>query len=103
MLISGAGAGVDVEDMRANVQYAGGYHEDHPVVHEFWKVRPGAARDVHEDTTERRTLHQCWVVYYNGVEDIHQGTHNLIRCSATLWWGLARNRTSIWVEAFLVL
>lgn len=40
MLISGAGAGVDVDDMRANVQYAGGYHEEHPIVLDFWKVCP---------------------------------------------------------------
>ena len=39
MLISGTGAGIDLEDMRANVQYAGGYHEEHPLVHSFWKVR----------------------------------------------------------------
>ena len=39
MLISGTGAGIDLEDMRANVQYAGGYHEEHPLVHNFWKVR----------------------------------------------------------------
>ena len=39
MLISGTGAGIDLEDMRANVQYAGGYHEEHPLVLKFWKVR----------------------------------------------------------------
>ena len=39
MLISGTGASIDLEDMRANVQYAGGYHEEHPLVHNFWKVR----------------------------------------------------------------
>ena len=38
MLISGTGAAIDLEDMRANVQYAGGYHEDHPLVQNFWKV-----------------------------------------------------------------
>ena len=38
MLISGTGAGIDVEDMRANVQYAGGYHEEHPLVLNFWKA-----------------------------------------------------------------
>ena len=40
MLISGAGAGVDTQDMRTNVQYAGGYHEEHPIMIEFWKVSP---------------------------------------------------------------
>jgi len=39
MLISGTGAGIDLEDMRANVQYAGGYHEEHPLVLNFWKAR----------------------------------------------------------------
>ncbi len=43
MLISGTGAGIDVEDMRANVQYAGGYHEEHPLVLNFWKVHPALA------------------------------------------------------------
>ena len=41
MLISGTGAGIDVEDMRANVQYAGGDHEEHPLVLNFWKARAG--------------------------------------------------------------
>lgn len=25
-------------DLRAHTEYAGGYHEDHPVVHVFWQV-----------------------------------------------------------------
>lgn len=34
MLISGRHAerGLDLEDMRAHVQYSGGYHEQHPVI-----------------------------------------------------------------------
>lgn len=32
MLISGGRQGLDIADMRAHVQYSGGYHEEHPVV-----------------------------------------------------------------------
>lgn len=32
----GRGGGVNLVDLRANVEYAGGYHEDHPIVHSFW-------------------------------------------------------------------
>lgn len=39
MLISGGGEGVDIADMQAHVNYAGGYHEQHPVILHFWKVR----------------------------------------------------------------
>ena len=38
MLISGGQQGLDIEDMRAHVQYAGGYHEDHPIIQEFWRA-----------------------------------------------------------------
>ena len=38
MLISGGSEGLDVADMQAHVNYAGGYHEEHPVIIEFWKV-----------------------------------------------------------------
>ncbi|GLC57434.1 hypothetical protein PLESTB_001224100 [Pleodorina starrii] len=40
-LISGADSergGLDLEDMRQHVVYAGGYHEDHPVILVFWEV-----------------------------------------------------------------
>jgi ubiquitin-protein ligase E3 C len=39
MLISGAGKGVNTADLRAHCQYAGGYHEDHPVIADFWEVQ----------------------------------------------------------------
>lgn len=38
MLISGGGEGVDIADMQAHVNYAGGYHPEHPVILDFWKV-----------------------------------------------------------------
>jgi len=38
MLISGGGEGVDIADMQAHVNYAGGYHPEHPVILNFWKV-----------------------------------------------------------------
>eukprot|EP00958_Prasinococcus_capsulatus_P007134 scaffold659_cov329-Prasinococcus_capsulatus_cf.AAC.43 len=55
LLISGAMSGIDLDDMRAHTEYAGGYHKDHPVVLAFWEVvadfkcaspspRPRAAR-----------------------------------------------------------
>lgn len=30
--------GLDLEDMKQHVNYAGGYDTDHPVIKEFWKV-----------------------------------------------------------------
>ena len=38
LLISGAMHGIDMGDMEANVEYAGGYHKDHPVIKIFWNV-----------------------------------------------------------------
>ena len=32
--------GLDLEDMKQHVNYAGGYHPEHPVIMEFWKVCP---------------------------------------------------------------
>ncbi|GFR51002.1 hypothetical protein Agub_g13328, partial [Astrephomene gubernaculifera] len=37
-LISGADSSLDLGDMRAHVEYAGGYHDDHPVIHCFWEA-----------------------------------------------------------------
>ncbi|PNH10256.1 E3 ubiquitin-protein ligase [Tetrabaena socialis] len=37
-LISGSDQRLDLGDLRANVEYAGGYHEDHPVVHCLWEA-----------------------------------------------------------------
>ena len=31
--------GLDLEDMKQHVNYAGGYDTDHPVIMEFWRVR----------------------------------------------------------------
>jgi len=41
MLISGSSEGMDTADLRAHINYAGGYHEDHPVIHAFWEVLDG--------------------------------------------------------------
>lgn len=38
MLISGSEERINLEDMQRHVQYAGGYHQDHPVVQTFWQV-----------------------------------------------------------------
>eukprot|EP00891_Asterochloris_glomerata_P001416 jgi/Astpho2/1416/fgenesh1_pm.00025_%23_13_t len=38
MLISGGGEGFNVADARSHVNYAGGYHPDHPVMQNFWKA-----------------------------------------------------------------
>ena len=38
LLIGGSPKDVDVADMRANTVYAGGYHDQHPVVAAFWEV-----------------------------------------------------------------
>ncbi|KAL3693449.1 hypothetical protein R1sor_007100 [Riccia sorocarpa] len=38
ILISGSQEGMDVNDLRLNAHYAGGYSEDHPVIEMFWDV-----------------------------------------------------------------
>eukprot|EP00884_Botryococcus_braunii_P007124 jgi/Botrbrau1/16412/Bobra.0142s0012.1 len=39
MLISGGGTGrIDLDDLRKHVQYAGGYHEEHPVILHLWQA-----------------------------------------------------------------
>ncbi|CAM6100980.1 unnamed protein product [Calypogeia fissa] len=38
LLISGSQEGMDVNDLRANVNYSGGYSETHPVIEMFWDV-----------------------------------------------------------------
>lgn len=38
MLISGGQQGLDLADMRAHVQYAGGYHQEHPVIAALWEA-----------------------------------------------------------------
>lgn len=43
MLVSGGGEGVDIADMQAHVNYAGGYHPEHPVIIDFWKVHHNVA------------------------------------------------------------
>ena len=37
-LISGAAKGLDIKDLRANVELGGGYHAGHPVVDRLWHV-----------------------------------------------------------------
>ncbi|GMH39401.1 hypothetical protein BSKO_07299 [Bryopsis sp. KO-2023] len=36
-LISGSEEGLNLADMQANVEYASGYHEEHPVIKTFWE------------------------------------------------------------------
>ncbi|KAL4202208.1 hypothetical protein AMTRI_Chr02g262500 [Amborella trichopoda] len=38
LLISGSLEGMNVDDLRSNTHYTGGYHEKHPVVEMFWEV-----------------------------------------------------------------
>ncbi|KAG0587489.1 hypothetical protein KC19_2G168200 [Ceratodon purpureus] len=38
ILISGSQEGMDVDDLRKNAHYAGGYDEKHPVIEMFWEV-----------------------------------------------------------------
>ena len=37
-LISGAAKGLDIDDLKANIELGGGYHSNHPVIHMFWRV-----------------------------------------------------------------
>lgn len=41
LLISGATDGFDLDDLRENTNYAGGYHQDHYVIEMFWEVMKG--------------------------------------------------------------
>ncbi|KAF8071258.1 UPL6 [Scenedesmus sp. PABB004] len=41
MLISGSEEGIDVADLEAHVNYAGGYHEQHPVIGHLWAAVRG--------------------------------------------------------------
>ena len=39
MLIGGGNSeGLDLEDLQAHAQYAGGYHEEHPIILALWQV-----------------------------------------------------------------
>lgn len=38
LLISGSLESLDVDDLRSNAHYSGGYHADHPVIEMFWEV-----------------------------------------------------------------
>ncbi|XP_022110390.1 ubiquitin-protein ligase E3C-like [Acanthaster planci] len=38
VLISGALVPIDVDDLKRNTKYSGGYTEDHPLIENFWKV-----------------------------------------------------------------
>ena len=41
MLISGSSHGLDISNMRRFAHYAGGYHEEHPVIVSFWEILEG--------------------------------------------------------------
>lgn len=41
LLISGSLDGLDVDDLRANTNYAAGYHKEHYVIEMFWEVLKG--------------------------------------------------------------
>lgn len=45
LLISGSVDGFDVDDLRANANYAGGYHSDHYVIDMFWEVVKSFSRE----------------------------------------------------------
>ncbi|KAI5644947.1 HECT-domain (ubiquitin-transferase) domain-containing protein [Phthorimaea operculella] len=38
LLISGSEVPIDIEDMKRNIQYAGGFSAEHPTIQHFWKV-----------------------------------------------------------------
>lgn len=38
VLISGAPTPIDLEDLKINTKYSGGYEESHPVIKCFWRV-----------------------------------------------------------------
>lgn len=38
LLISGSLESLDVDDLRSNASYSGGYNQDHPVIEMFWEV-----------------------------------------------------------------
>lgn len=51
MLISGAPVPVDLEDLKRNTNYSGGYNEEHPCIQSFWR----AVEDFN-DTQKRQLL-----------------------------------------------
>eukprot|EP00262_Sarcandra_glabra_P021052 TRINITY_DN8660_c0_g1_i1.p1 TRINITY_DN8660_c0_g1~~TRINITY_DN8660_c0_g1_i1.p1 ORF type:complete len:1037 (+),score=192.54 TRINITY_DN8660_c0_g1_i1:201-3311(+) len=45
LLISGSLEGMDVDDLRSNAHYAGGYHDQHNVIEMFWEVLKNFSSD----------------------------------------------------------
>ncbi|XP_057524727.1 E3 ubiquitin-protein ligase UPL6 isoform X1 [Amaranthus tricolor] len=45
ILISGSLDGLDVDDLRSNAQYSGGYHAEHYVIEMFWEVLKNFSRE----------------------------------------------------------
>ncbi|KAK6913647.1 HECT domain [Dillenia turbinata] len=45
LLISGSLDGLDVDDLRSNTNYAGGYHHEHYVIEMFWEVLKSFSMD----------------------------------------------------------
>jgi ubiquitin-protein ligase E3 C len=37
-IISGSNGGIDIEDLKRNTNYSGGYHSSHVVIGRFWRV-----------------------------------------------------------------
>ena len=64
MLISGGGEGVDIADMQAHVNYAGGYHPEHPVILDFWKVRSCYARLWKSCSRYAEFMECMWLFYW---------------------------------------
>jgi hypothetical protein len=36
--ISGAGSRIDIQDLKNNCKYSGGFHESHPTIRMLWEV-----------------------------------------------------------------
>ncbi|XP_028519048.1 ubiquitin-protein ligase E3C [Exaiptasia diaphana] len=51
VLISGAQVPVDVDDLKRNTNYSGGFNEDHPCIQSFWR-----AVESFDDTQKRQLL-----------------------------------------------
>ncbi len=71
MLISGGGEGFNVADARSHVNYAGGYHPDHPVMQNFWKVGGAAECLDHWQYSKRCTCKASPAGMFVGLAPMH--------------------------------
>ena len=68
--------GLDLADMRSHVNYAGGYHEDHPVIKGFWQV--SCSSPIYN------AVSKSYQRQNRGVDDSYDGRYSTGRCGINL-------------------